>query len=176
MSTFTKFLINCAVMMLCAVIAVSQVTTIISGVVLGKDGKPLEGAEVKIIRTDIKANYSIKTKKDGKYSYPTLPMGVFDVVVAVNGVDSYKTSNIKTDPGKPSVVDIDLSKAEAQQAAAAGAATANNEKEKAAAAERDKAAKAKYDQEKQAYDEAQSKQAGLQTAFTAGMQAATAKN
>jgi len=37
------------------------VPTVISGFVIGKDGAPAVGAEIKITRTDIKADFKIKT-------------------------------------------------------------------------------------------------------------------
>ena len=49
-----------------ALTSFAQVTTI-EGIVKGTDGKPLEKAEVHIIRTDIKANYKTKTDKKGHY-------------------------------------------------------------------------------------------------------------
>ena len=51
----------------------------------GQDGKPVEKAEVKIVRTDIKGNYKTKTNKKGHYLYMGLPMGKYDISVVVDG-------------------------------------------------------------------------------------------
>ncbi len=44
-----------------------QAMTQMVGTVIGADGKPVQGAEVQINRTDIKAAYKIKTDKSGKF-------------------------------------------------------------------------------------------------------------
>ena len=56
-----------------AVLALSAVglwgqMTQMTGLVIGADGKPVQGAEVKIDRTDIKASYPIKTEKTASSS------------------------------------------------------------------------------------------------------------
>ncbi len=54
-------------------LAVAQ-TTSLEGKVIGQDGKPLEGALVKIERKDIKANYKVKTKRKGEWFHAGLPL------------------------------------------------------------------------------------------------------
>jgi tetratricopeptide (TPR) repeat protein len=167
----------------CAAVSFGQAMTAITGTIKGADGKPIKDAEVKITRTDIKANYSIKTNKDGKFNYATLPLGTYDILITANGQPILDTKGARTDYAKPMELNIDLSKPQPTQAAAApGAAPAKpvapakpaepTEAEKKAVAE----AQAKFEKEMKDYQEQQAKNEGLQTAFSAGMEAAKAKN
>lgn len=162
-------------------VLIGQAMTQITGTIKGKDGKPIQNAEVKITRTDIKANYSIKTNKDGKFNYATLPLGTYDIVITANGQPILDTKGVRTDYAKPVPIDIDLSKPQPTQAAAAvapgqpaapAAPAEPTEAEKKAMAE----AQAKFEKEMKDYQEAQAKNEGLQTAFNAGMEAAKASN
>ncbi|MEO5923906.1 MAG: tetratricopeptide repeat protein [Bryobacteraceae bacterium] len=176
--TLTQF----ALAAVCAAVSYGQAMTAITGVIKGADGKPIQGAEVKITRTDIKANYSIKTNKDGKFNYATLPLGTYDIVITANGATVLDTKGARTDYAKPMELNIDLSKPQPAQTAAVaapGGAPAPpagpaepTEAEKKAMAE----AQAKFEKDMKEYQEAQAKNEGLQTAFSAGMEAAKAKN
>ena len=100
-----------------AVSAFAQITTI-EGIVKGPDGKPVQGAEVHITRTDIKGNYKTKTDKKGHYLYMGLPMGYYNVEIWINGKLAGQPQNkIRTTPGDPIQVPFDLhaDQAEAQQ-------------------------------------------------------------
>jgi len=174
--TLTQF----AIAAVFSAISFGQAMTAITGVIKGTDGKPLQGAEVKITRTDIKANYNIKTNKDGKFNYATLPLGTYDIVITDKGTTIFETKGARTDYSKPIPIELDLSKPPVQAAAVAPAAgpakqaapAEPTEAEKKAQAE----AQAKFEKEMKDYQEAQAKNEGLQTAFNAGMEAAKAKN
>jgi len=88
--------------------------TAIEGVVKDTDGKPLQGATIQIVRTDIKGNYRVKTDKKGHYIYNGLPMGTYNLSCEVDGKEIDKVANVKTHPGDPLVMDFDLKKAAAQ--------------------------------------------------------------
>lgn len=60
-------------------------TTAVQGDIKGDDGQPLKGAVIKIVRTDIKANYSVKTDKKGHYYYGGLQSGTYRISVEVDG-------------------------------------------------------------------------------------------
>ena len=96
--------------------ALAQITTI-EGIVKAPDGKPIQGAEIHITRTDIKGNYKTKTDKKGHYLYMGLPMGMYDVEVLVDGKSADKVSKIKTTPGDPIPVNFDLHAAKEDAAA-----------------------------------------------------------
>ena len=56
-------------------------TSNIQGDVIGPDGKPLQGAQIKLDRTDIKQNFNVKTDKKGHFLYANLPTGVYNITV-----------------------------------------------------------------------------------------------
>src|ERR1043166_2855807 len=90
-----------------ALVSPAQVTTI-EGIVKGADGKPLEKAQVKIIRTDIKANYDTKTDKKGHYLYMGLPLGNYNVELYVEGKKVDAMNGVRTRLGDPLPVNFDL--------------------------------------------------------------------
>src|SRR5215475_16177947 len=99
-----------------AVSAFAQITTI-EGIVKGPDGKPVQNAEIKIDRTDIKGNYPTKTDKKGHYIYMGLPIGKYNVLVFVEGKQVDGQNGIATHPGDPVPVNVDLHAAQADKAA-----------------------------------------------------------
>jgi tetratricopeptide (TPR) repeat protein len=103
-------------MALLAMSAFAQITTI-EGTVKGPDGKPIQGAEVHIVRTDIKGNYKTKTDKKGHYLYMGLPMGMYDVEILVDGKAMDKQNHVRTTPGDPIPVNFDLHAAQQDAAA-----------------------------------------------------------
>ena len=119
--TFRNLAVAATGMAFLAISAFAQITTI-EGLVKGADGKPVQGAEVRITRTDIKGNYKTKTDKKGHYLYMGLPMGMYNVEVWVDGKIAGQPQNkIKTTPGDPIPVNFDLhadqADAQAKQAA-----------------------------------------------------------
>jgi len=168
-SSLPKMLILLTLVALCGVVFYGQaILTTVSGTIIGADGKPAEGAEIKFERTDIKANYSIKTNKEGKFTYATLPMGTFTITVTVAGNVIGKMENVKTNPAKPMPLDIDMRKLAQGQPAVAAADEAKPQPTAEEVAE--------FEKKKKEYDDAVAKEKDLQTAFTAGMEAAQAKN
>lgn len=114
--TFRNLAVAATGMAFLAISAFAQITTI-EGIVKGADGKPVQGAEVHITRTDIKGNYKTKTDKKGHYLYMGLPMGMYNVEIWVDGkVAGQPQNKIKTSPGDPIPVNFDLhaDQAEAQ--------------------------------------------------------------
>ena len=151
-------------------------TATMEGNVKGDDGKPLQGAVIKITRTDIKGNYRVKTDKRGHFLYAGLPYGQYDVVVEVDGKDRDGYQNIRLRPDLPSV-DFDLSKKAAAAAAAAAAPGTPGQAEAAQDATRGMNAQQKAEFEKQMKDRqaALEKSKELNDSFNAGMAAAQAK-
>ena len=97
--------------------AFSQTTTI-EGIVKDPDGKPVPNAQIKIDRTDVKGNYSVKTDKKGHYGYYGLPLGTFDVTVMVDGQMRDNVKGVRTRSAEPQEVNFDLHGDSAAQAAA----------------------------------------------------------
>lgn len=80
----------------------------IEGDVIAEDGSKLQGALIRIERTDIKGSYKVKTDKKGHYFHTGLPLGTYNVILEVNGkvVDTRK--NVRTRLGDPLPVNFDL--------------------------------------------------------------------
>ncbi|HUK17257.1 MAG TPA: carboxypeptidase regulatory-like domain-containing protein [Bryobacteraceae bacterium] len=104
---------SCAGLLLLAFTSFAQITAI-EGVVKGTDGKPVQGAVINIVRTDIKGNYKVKTDKKGHYIYNGLPMGTYNLSCEVDGKEIDKVSNVKTRPGDPLQMDFDAKKTQAE--------------------------------------------------------------
>ena len=151
--------------------------TAIEGEVKGEDGKALQGAVIKLDRTDITAHYKTKTDKKGHYFYNGLPLGNYNISVEVDGKEVDRKS-VRSKLGDPTDVSFDLQASkqsrEAQQAALQQAATSGQvtkEMERGMTAEQ-KAALEKTLKER----EAQLKQhKDLNDAFNVGMTAMTNK-
>ncbi len=168
-STFHKLLLAIPLALLFSAACFAQ-TTMIVGDVKGPDGKLLAGAQVQIVRTDIKANYKVKTDKKGHYVYAGLPIGTFNVSVEVDGKTADQMNGVKTRSGPdPTEVSFDLSKS----AAAAAAAGAETPEANRAMSAKDKA---EFEKQKKAQEEALAKNKALNDAFNAGKEAADAKN
>jgi hypothetical protein len=100
-------------------------TVAIEGTVLGDDGKPLQGAEIKIERIDIKGNWKTKTDKKGHYFYGGLQGGSYKVTVEVDKVARDSMNIPRTKYGDPNQADFNLQKskkeiADIQKAAETG--------------------------------------------------------
>jgi len=150
--------------------AFAQTTTIV-GDVKGTDGKPLQNAQIQIVRTDIKANYKTKTDKKGHYVYAGLPIGKYNITVEVDGKVADQVNGVPTCTGEPREINFDLAKSAA--AAAAGAATAPENEPNRAMSAKDKA---EFEKQKKAQEEELAKNKALNDAFNAGKDAVTAKN
>jgi tetratricopeptide (TPR) repeat protein len=95
-------------MALFALASFAQITGV-EGYVKGADGKPVQGAIVKLDRTDIKGHYETKgTDKKGHYIYNGLPIGTYNMTVWVDGKQVDALNGVKTSPGDPQRLDFDL--------------------------------------------------------------------
>jgi tetratricopeptide (TPR) repeat protein len=91
-----------------ALASLAQITGI-EGIIKGEDGKPLQGAIVKIHRTDIKGEYATKpTDKKGHYIYNGLPYGKYELLVFVGDKQVDELKGVQTRPGDLQVLNFDL--------------------------------------------------------------------
>jgi tetratricopeptide (TPR) repeat protein len=98
---------SAAGMALFALASFAQITGV-EGVVKGPDGKVVQGAIIKIHRTDIKGDYATKpTDKRGHYIYNGLPIGTYDLSLWIDGKQVDQLRGLKTSPGDPQVHDFD---------------------------------------------------------------------
>src|SRR5690242_6745792 len=112
-------LIGIAPLFLLAVAGFAQ-TSNIQGDVKGPDGQPLQGAQIKLDRTDIKQKFDVKTDKKGHFLYANLPTGMYNITVVVGGKEMGTLTGFRSRPGDNEPLKFDLAKmAEANAAAAA---------------------------------------------------------
>ena len=163
--------LSLAGMLMCAFGVLAQ-TAVMEGNVKGEDGKPVQGAVIKITRTDIKGNYQVKTDKKGHFLYAGLPLGMYDVSVEIGGAAKDSVKGVRLHGDMPPV-DFDLAKS-----AAGGPGEQGGQTQPAAQdATRGMTAQQKAELEKQLKEreEAMKKNKELNDAFNVGMTAAQAK-
>lgn len=169
-----RFLLLASTVLFMSTLAFAQITTI-EGDVKGVDGQPVKGAVIKLVRTDIKGNYTVKSDKRGHWFYTGLPLGVYDISCEIDGkvVDSMKGVHSKS--SESTTIDFDAKKVAAQNAAlqkAADGGQLSKDVERALTPEQ----KAQLDKQAKERSETMKKNAALNDAFNAGMAAMDAKN
>ena len=144
----------------------------LEGKVIGADGKPVgkDAAIVKILRTDIKGNYQVKTNKKGEYFHAGLPLGQYEVSVEIDGkiVDTMKGVRMRL--GDPVPVNFDLSvmaKKQADMQKAMETGTVTQEMARDMSPEQ----KAAIEKQAKAQSEVMKKNKELNDAFNSGMEA-----
>ncbi len=172
-----KLLITLPVALVLASSAWAQ-TTAIEGDVKGVDGKGLAGATIKIVRTDIKANYKVKTDKKGHYYYGGLAIGTYNITLEIEGMDVDQVSGYRSGLGDPKPANFDMKEIQARNAGGAAAGGAGGAGPTAAEPERGMSAaqKAEYEKKKKEEAAAMAKNKELNDAFNAAREAQTAKN
>lgn len=164
------------VCLITAGLALPQSLCTFMGKVIGPDGKPLQGAEIKIERKDIRGNWKTKSNKKGEWLYSGMPFpGTFKVTCEIEGKLVDAMDNVRSALGDPVTIDFDLAKnAQRTQALAHAADTGQltKEQEREMTTEQ-KAALEKSVKERQA---SMAKNKALQDAFNTGMTALTAKD
>src|SRR5689334_6195788 len=175
-TTFRK-LLAVAPLFLFAAVGFAQ-TSNIQGDVVDADGKPLQGAQIKLDRTDIKQSFTVKTDKKGHFLYANLPTGTYNITLMVNGKDMGTMQGVRSRPGDNPPLQFDLAKMAAANAAAAaappgaGPAAAQAKPEAGMTKEQ----RAEYEKKLKEQEEAMAKDKALQDAFNTGMEAKNAKN
>ncbi|MGA2272501.1 MAG: tetratricopeptide repeat protein [Bryobacteraceae bacterium] len=101
----------------------AQITSL-EGVVMGEDGKPVQGAVIQISRVDQSSKLiTVKTDKKGHYIDSALAMGTYNLAVLVDDVVKDRLNGVKTSPTEKTVHDFDLKVAAAAAAALQKAAS-----------------------------------------------------
>jgi tetratricopeptide (TPR) repeat protein len=91
----------------------------LTGKVTGADGQPVQDAVVRVERQEMPGGSKVKTNKRGEYLFGFLQMGVYNVILEVQGKESGRVNNVKpASAGDPTVVDFDLGQQAAEQKAA----------------------------------------------------------
>ena len=89
--------------------SLAQITTL-EGNVIGTDGKPVLGAQVKIHRTDVKWDATVKTDKHGHYMHAGVPLGTYTLTLVVDGKEVDKINGVRSQMGDHPGTDFDMRK------------------------------------------------------------------
>lgn len=138
----------------------------IEGTVLGLDGKGVKGALIKIERTDVRGNYKVKTKKDGRFFHAGLPLGSYNVALEIDGKVVDRAAGVRVGSGNQTV-DFDLAEIEKRQQAASSGAGPGKAALKAMSASERKA----YEDALKKRQQQLGKNKNLNEAFNLGMEA-----
>lgn len=149
-----------------------------SGKVIGEDGKPIQGAQVKIERKDMKGNYNVKTNKKGEYFYMGIPAGQaprYKITVEINGQVADTIDNVRCQMGDPTENNFDMREQASKRAAMQKAAESGQVSQEVA---RDMTPEQKAQMERTLKERAaaMAKNKALNDAFNIGMTALQAKD
>ncbi|HXB75028.1 MAG TPA: tetratricopeptide repeat protein [Candidatus Acidoferrales bacterium] len=176
---FRNLVVAAAATLFLAFTSFAQITAM-EGDVKGEDGKPLQGAVIKIVRTDIKGNYTVKSDKKGHFFYNGLPIGTYNITVEVGGKEADGVNGVHTRLGDPVQVPFDLQtkakaraaqNAQLQQAAATGAGLTKEQERSMTKEQKDAMEKAIKEREG-----SMKKNKELNDAFNTGLTALQAAN
>jgi Tfp pilus assembly protein PilF len=161
----------------CLILAglLSGQTGSLAGRVIGEDGKPLQGAEIQIVRKDIKGNYKTKSNKKGEWFHAGLPLGNYDLTCVVDGKPVDKANNVRTTLGDPKEIEFNLAQIKQKQAALQKAAESGKlsaEQSREMTAEQ----RAAFEKSAKERSAAMAKNKALNDAFNTAMTAMQAKD
>ena len=80
----------------------------ISGAVVDPTGAVVPGANLKLINTAQQTKYQAVSNREGLYSFPDLPVGHYDLTIAVPGFATQRKSNLTVDADSAVRVDVTL--------------------------------------------------------------------
>src|SRR2546423_10400153 len=80
----------------------------LSGFVKDSSGKPIQGAEIRIQGSDANKIGKIHTKADGRYSYPALEEGTYNVTLLLNGETKASINNVRTKAGEIQTLNFEI--------------------------------------------------------------------
>ncbi len=91
-------LAGCALFSLLSISAFAQVGRIEGDVLKADTKEPIVGAEVQIIRTDIKGNYPVKSDKKGHFLHAGVPfVGTYTIIVSAEGHEPAFNAGVRPD-------------------------------------------------------------------------------
>jgi len=82
-------------------------TSVLEGVVKDATGRPVKGADVRIEAKNF--SKTLKTDANGRYVTDSLPVGTYKVMLVINGQVKASVPDAKTQLGKPTQLNFDLS-------------------------------------------------------------------
>src|SRR5712691_129572 len=100
---------------LCAQASFATVTGRISGTVKDPTGAVVPSAEVTALETQTGIRTATKTDAQGSYSFPSLPVGHYELEVRSSGFKDYKQTGLILDVNTALLIDVPLQIGEASQ-------------------------------------------------------------
>lgn len=82
----------------------------LSGIVKDSKGQPLQGAEIRIQSSDANKIGKIHTTANGRYNYPELEAGTYNVTLLVDSVTKASINNVRTKAGETQTLNFELVK------------------------------------------------------------------
>jgi hypothetical protein len=99
-----------------AVAALASITGSISGIVTDPSGGVLVGADIAAVNTQTNMRTTLKTDSRGFYSFPSLPIGTYDLEVSMTGFRAYRQSGMVVDANSALRADVSLEIGQAAEA------------------------------------------------------------
>jgi hypothetical protein len=81
----------------------------ISGVIADPSGAVIPGAALRLVNTARQTTYQNVSDSQGRYSFPNLPVGHYDLTISANGFTTERKSNLAVDTDSALRVDVALS-------------------------------------------------------------------
>jgi tetratricopeptide (TPR) repeat protein len=179
---------GCALVALASLSALAQVARIEGTVVKAGTTEPIVGAEVQIVRTDIKGNYNVKSDKKGTFLHAGIPFnGTYTIIVSAPGCQPSFFAGVKPgaepikfdlNPGDGSKLTIeDIKRAQAgAPAAASGGGGGGGGNQKQPSAEEIKKAQEDFAKKKAENEKAKADHENMKKLFDQGRQLAQNKD
>ncbi len=92
----------------CAAMIFSQVTSRLEGTVTDPQGATVVNAQVRVSNVATGQNFEINSDERGYWTVPSLPTGIYKVTVSLQGFKTEVRDNIKLDAGVPATVNMAL--------------------------------------------------------------------
>jgi Carboxypeptidase regulatory-like domain len=99
----------------------------ISGTLKDPSGAVLRGATVTLVNTALKSGYKAISNKQGFYSFPTLPVGRYDLTIEATGFRTQTKTNLTVDADAALRLDADLALEQRSDSVTVGASEASDE-------------------------------------------------
>jgi tetratricopeptide (TPR) repeat protein len=174
---------SCALIAMASVSAFAQVARIEGTIVKAGTTEPVVGAEVQIVRTDIKGNYNVKSDKKGAFLHAGIPLtGTYTIIVSAPGFQPSYFAGIKPggepikfdlNPGDGSKLTIDDIKRAQTSAPPAGSGGGNQKQPSAAEV---KKAQEEYEKKRAENEKLKADHESMKKLFDQGRQLAQNKD
>jgi 5-hydroxyisourate hydrolase-like protein (transthyretin family) len=82
----------------------------LSGIVKDSSGQPVQGAEIRIQGSDANKIGKVHTTANGRYNYPALETGTYNVTLVVGGVTKASINNVRATAGETQTLNFEIQK------------------------------------------------------------------